>query len=161
MTTLVLYADDARPVPGETFGNAVEGGTTLSRFALEFPAGQVTACQWAIPKLKGYTTGNIVATVMWGAASATSGTVDFGVSVAAVTPNTDTQDVATDAWATENTAQDTQLGTTAERLHEVDVTVSNLDSVADGDRLSVRLRRANSGTMTGAARIYGVSLAYS
>lgn len=111
-----------------------------------------------------YGSGNITVTVEWYADTASSGGVVFGASLAAITPNTDSQDIETKAFATENTNSDTHLGTTGQRLHSMDITVSNLDSVAAGDSCVLRLRRAPadaSDTMTGDAIVTRVILSYS
>lgn len=110
-----------------------------------------------------YGSGNLTVTLDWYADTAASGNVGFGASLAAITPNTDTQDIETKAFATENTATDAHLGTTNQRLHTFDIAVSNLDSVAAGDWCCLRLRRdpATSGDMTGDAIIVGVTLSYS
>ena len=88
----------------------------------------------------------------------------FGCSLAAITPNTDTQDVETKAFATEVTGSDSHLGTTGQRLHEMTVTVSNLDSLAAGDTIWLKLARKvadASDTMTGAALVTGIQIEYS
>lgn len=111
-----------------------------------------------------YGSGNITATVHWYADSATTGGVVWGGSLAAITPDTDTQDIETKAFATESTAADTHLGTTGQRLHSIDITLSNLDSLTAGDWVCLRLRRAPadaSDTMTGDAIVVGLTLSYS
>lgn len=111
-----------------------------------------------------YGSGNLTVTVEWYADTASANGIVFGASLCALTPNTDTQDIETDAFATENTASDTHLGTTGQRLHTFDITVSNLDSIAAGDDCRLRLRRVpadGSDTMTGDAVVTRVVVAYS
>lgn len=111
-----------------------------------------------------YGSGNITVTVEWYADTASANGVTFGASLAAITPNTDTQDIETKAFATENTASDTHLGTTGQRLHTFDITISNLDSIAADDYCVLRLRRvpADAGdTMTGDAIVVRVTVSYS
>jgi len=111
-----------------------------------------------------YGSGSITVTIGWYAATATSGGVVWETALAAVTPNTDTGDVETKAFATVNTAADTHLGTTAKRAHTVDVTVSNLDSMAAGDWVWLRISRLTtdgSDTMLGDAILTGVDISYS
>lgn len=110
-----------------------------------------------------YASGNLTVRIRWYADTATSGGVTFGASIAAITPNTDTQDIETKAFATENTASDTHLGTTGQRLHEFTITVSNLDSVAGMDDLTLRIARkvADAGdTMTGDCLVTAVIVEY-
>ena len=122
------------PVPGLAFD-----GTTQETAYFYFPA-------------ISYGSGNVSVEVEWYADSGTTDAITFGASLAAITPNTDTTDIETKAFATENTASDSHLGTTAQRLHSFTITVSNLDSLAAGDWVCLRLRRvpADGGdTMTG------------
>lgn len=112
-----------------------------------------------------YGSGNLTIDVEWYASSATSGAIVFGASLQAITPNTDTQDVETDGFATENTAADTHLGTVGKRDHKFSITVSNLDSLANGDACVLRFRRipADAGdTMTtGLCIVTRVTISYS
>lgn len=111
-----------------------------------------------------YGSGNITVTIGWYAATATSGAVVWETALAAMTPNTDTASWEGKAFATANTATDTHLGTTAQRPHSIDVTVSNLDSIAANDWAVLRVSRlpADAGdTMSGDAVLVSVDIAYS
>lgn len=111
-----------------------------------------------------YGSGNVTVKIEWYADTATSGGVMFGASLAAITADTDTQDIETKAFATENTQSDTHLGTTGQRLHTMSITVSNLDSIAADDYICLRIRRVPadaSDTMTGDAIIARVIVEYS
>lgn len=111
-----------------------------------------------------YGSGNLTAKVEWYADTASAGDVIWGCAIAAITPNTDSQDIETDAFATAQTATDTHLGTTGQRLHEVDITISNLDSLAAGDHVVMKLYRdadAAGDTMTGDAHLVRVTIQYS
>lgn len=110
-----------------------------------------------------YASGNVTATVYWYADTASSGGVTWGCALAAITPNTDTQDIETKAYATENTANDTHLGTTGQRLHTVDVTITNLDSLTADDWVSMKVGRVVSDggdTMAGDALLVGIKISY-
>ena len=88
----------------------------------------------------------------------------WGVSLAAITPNTDTQDVETKAFDTEETVADTHLGTTGQRLHSIALTLTETDAVAAGDDVTLRLARKvadASDTMTGDAQVTAVIVEYS
>lgn len=98
--------------------------------------------------------------IEWYADTASSGTVIFGVSVAAITPNTDTQDIETDALDTESTGTDTHLGTTNQRLHSLNIAIANTDSLAADDDLVIRIRLLNTGTMTGDAIVTKVMITW-
>jgi hypothetical protein len=102
--------------------------------------------------------------VYWAADTATSGDVIWGCQIAAVTPDTDTQDITTKALATAQTVTDTHLGTTARRLHVAAITITNLDSLANNDWVWIRIYRdadAGGDTMTGDAWFVGARLEYS
>lgn len=134
------------PVPGLAF-DATTQETAFFRFSA-----------------RNYGSGNVTVEVEWYADTASTGGVTFGASLAAITPNTDTQDIETKAFATENTASDTHLGTTGQRDHSFTITVSNLDSLANGDDVTLRLRRVpadGSDTMTGDAVVTRAIVSYS
>lgn len=101
--------------------------------------------------------------IEWYADTASSGAVVWQVALAAITPNTDSQDIETKAFATAQQATDTHLGATGQRLHSDTITISNVDSLAAGDRLRIRITRlpADAGdTMTGDAVLVGATFAY-
>lgn len=89
----------------------------------------------------GYTSGNIDIDLDWYADTASSGAVMWGAAIAAITPNTDSQDVETDALATQATVTTTHLGTTAQRVHRSTITITSLDSVDTDDMVVVQIQR--------------------
>lgn len=115
--------------------------------------------------ISNYGSGNITVTVFWYADTASSGNVQWGARIAAITPNSDTQDIETKALATATETQDSHLGTTGQRLHSIDVVVSNLDSVADGDLVTLGIYRdasdTSNDTMTGDAILVAARVSYS
>lgn len=138
-------------------------GTNFPVPGLAFDATTQETAYFRFPALS-YGSGNVTVTVEWYADTASANGITFGASLAAITPNTDTQDIETKAFATENTASDTHLGTTGQRLHSFDITVTNLDSIAAGDDVTLRLRRVPadaSDTMTGDAIVTRVIVSYS
>jgi hypothetical protein len=111
-----------------------------------------------------YGSGNIDVDLYWYADTASSGNVVWGAAISAITANTDSQDIETDALATENTVTDSHLATVNQRLHQATVTVSNLDSLAADDVVTLRVRRVGSNgsdTMTGDAALVYVRISYS
>src|ERR1044071_7615930 len=90
-----------------------------------------------------YGSGSVTARIRWGGASATSGDVKWGVSLACITPDNDTGSVASKAFATEATVVDTHLGTTADREMTTSVALSgaSLDSIAADDEVYVQIAR--------------------
>lgn len=140
-------------------------GTNITASSYSFDAAQDEGIQFSIPQLVAYTaSSNFSINLAWYAATATVGDVVWGSALAAVTPGTDTQNVETDSWATETRVTGSHLGTTAQRLHNHTVTITNLDSAASGDYMVFRvIRRAgtDSGdTMAGDARLVGVTISY-
>ena len=163
-TRLVLAIAAALPVPGVTFPQLKSAGTNINAMSLSFDAAATEGCQFTIPYLPAYGSGNLTVKLRWYADTASSGDVVWGAAIAALTPETDSQDVETDAWATENTVTDTHLGLTAQRVMEASITVSNLDSVAAGDYVTLRIQRlggSGSDTMAGDAQLVGVVVEYS
>jgi len=138
-------------------------GTNFPVSGLAFDATSDEAAFWKFVA-SNYGSGNLTVSIFWYADTASSGDVIFDVQISAITPNSDSQDIETDALATANSVTDSHIGTTGQRLHQADVTVSNLDSLAAGDLVHLRLNRdANNGsdTMTGDAIVVAVTVAYS
>lgn len=141
----------------------VRQGTSIPVPGLDFDAATDEAAFFFF-RAVAYGSGNLTVSIDWYADTASSGDVIWGAQLACITPNTDTQDIETKALATANTATDTHLGTTGQRLHTIDITVSNLDAIAAGDYVALRIYRdadAAGDTMTGDATIVGVQVSYS
>lgn len=108
---------------------------------------------------------NITVDIVWGAATATSGVVRWSAALAAITPESDSQDPETKSYATATTVDDTHLGTTAKRLHRATVTLTgaSLDSIAGGDEAWLKIGRvadhAND-TLTGKAWLHKVRFSF-
>lgn len=164
MATVTQHLDPgAAQFLSTAFPALVRNGTNFPITGLAYDATGDEAAYWAL-RATNYGSGNLTVKLHWYADTATSGAVVWGVQLAAITPNTDTQDVETKTLATANTATDTHLGTTGQRLHEIDVTVSNLDSLANGDAVWLRIYRdadAAGDTMAGDAILTGVTVSYS
>jgi hypothetical protein len=138
-------------------------GTNFAVSVLFYDAAAIESAYWKFPST-GYGSGNVTVDLFWYADTASSGDVVWGCALAAITPNTDTQDVETKAFATQNTATDTHLGTTGQRLHQIAVTVTNLDSLAVGDMVWIRIQRVATDagdTMTGDAGLVLARVSYS
>jgi hypothetical protein len=116
-------------------------------------------------RIAGYGTGNLTLNLLWWADSASSGNVRWSGALAALTPGVDTQDVTTDTMATETVVTAAHLGTVGRRMHLTSIVLTNLDSLANGDRLSLRVGRLGfsdgADTMAGLAVLSGLELTYS
>ncbi len=138
-------------------------GTNFPVTALAFDAAATETAYWRM-RAANYGGGNLVAEIEWYADSASSGDVVWEASIAAITPETDTQDIETKAFATAQTVTDSHLGTTGQREHRALLTISNLDSLADKDDLTLKFSRlgaSGSDTMTGDALLVRVVLTWS
>lgn len=144
------------------FPALTRNGTNIPVVGLAYDAATEEAAFWEF-QATNYASGNLTVTVYWYADTATSGDIVWAAQLAAITANTDTQDVETKSLATANTATDTHLGTTGQRLHSIPITVSNLDSVAADDAVWIRIARqaaAGGDTMTGDGVLVGVTVSY-
>jgi hypothetical protein len=158
------FTPDAAIFRTTTFPAIVQAnGTNIPVRGLAFDAATEEACFFRFIAT-GYGSGNLTVTFYWYADTASTGDVIWGAAIAAITSNTDTQDIETDALATAATSTDTHLGTTGQRLHNIAVTVSSLDSLAVGDNVYIRVYRdadAAGDTMAGDAILVGLTVAYS
>lgn len=162
-TVSLTLTPDSVQFQSSAFPALVKNGTNFPLVGLAFDAGADEAAFWKFQALS-YGSGNLTVTIEWYADTATSGDVIWGVQIGAITPNVDTQDVETKTLATANTATDTHLGTTGQRLHNVAVTVSNLDSLAANDAVLMRVYRdadAAGDTLTGDVILTMVTVSYS
>jgi len=138
-------------------------GTNFPIHVLAFDAASDEAAH-IVFRASNYGSGNLTVAIDWYADSASSGDVVWGAQIAAITPDTDSQDIETDALATASTVTDSHLTTVGQRLHRASITVSNLDSLAADDDVFLRLYRdADNGsdTMTGDALVVLVTVSYS
>lgn len=136
------------PVPGQAFDASAATGEKA---------------YWKLRAIN-YGSGNLTLDLEWYADTATSGDVKWGARIACITPDTDSQDIETKAFATQTTVTDTHLGTTGQRLHRCSITISNLDSIAADDELFLEIQRLSADaadTMTGDAILVSALLTYS
>lgn len=138
-------------------------GTNFAVSGLAFDAATEETAFWKF-KANNYGSGNLTLVIRWYADTASSGDVIWGARIAAITPDTDSQDVETKALATANTVTDSHLGTTGQRVHSCSITISNLDSIAADDLVFLAIYRdadAAGDTMTGDAIFLEAELSYS
>jgi hypothetical protein len=138
-------------------------GTNLPVESLAFDAATEEAVFFAFPAIN-YGSGNLTIRLRWYADTASTGGITFGASLAAITPDLDTTDIEAKAFSSEQTGSDSHLTTTGQRLHEMTITLSNLDNLAAEDWCVLKLARkvADGGdTMTGDALVTEVGVDYS
>ncbi|MWA08761.1 hypothetical protein [Streptomyces sp. BA2] len=138
-------------------------GTAFPVSGLRYDAAGTETAYWKLDSF-GYGSGNITCDLLWQAENATSGVVRWEVAIAAITADTDSQDVTTKAFATVQTVDDTHLGTTGKRVMLATVTISNLDSIAASDLVWVKIARLGghaNDTMANDAWLIQARLTYS
>ncbi|GII84606.1 hypothetical protein Ssi03_25960 [Sphaerisporangium siamense] len=138
-------------------------GTNFPVSRLLYDATNIESAYWKIEAVN-YASGSWACELIWYAVNATTGTCRWRVAVAAITPDSDSQDVETKALATAQAVDDAHLGTTSKRLHKAVLSISNLDSVAAGDEVWVQVsREANhaNDTLANDAALTSVRLSYS
>lgn len=117
---------------------------------------------WVLRMPQDYASGPVLK-LQFASASATTGDVIVQAELFAVTPN-DSAAVSSDSYDTANASAATTVpATTAGRLFEISITLTNADSLAAGDYLAIRASRdANNGsdTMAGDLYLLAASLEY-
>lgn len=154
---------DAIPASSNGAAHDVLAGTNYPVPALAFDAGTDETVFFYSHAIN-YGSGNLTINIDWYADTASSGDVIWGAQLAAITQDTDSQDIETKAFAAAQTVTDTHLGTTGQRLHRAVLTLSNLDSLAANDWFALKIYRdadAGGDTMTGDALLVGVVVTYS
>lgn len=138
-------------------------GTNFPVTALAYDAAAQENAYWKFSAIN-YGSGNLTLTILWYADTATTSVVRWDTAIAAITPDTDSQDIETKAFATAQAVDDTHLGTTGQRLHTCAITISNLDSIAANDAGFIRISRLGNhanDTMTGDVFLERATLSYS
>lgn len=154
-------------IPASTNGAAfkVVAGTNFPVLSLAFDGGSTDETVYTTFRAASYGSGNLTLKLNWYADTASSGDVVWGAAIAAITPDTDSQDVETKSFATANTVTDSHLGTTGQRLHTCTIVISNLDSLAADDLVALQIYRdasdTGTDTMTGDACLLWAELSYS
>jgi hypothetical protein len=137
-------------------------GTNFPVFGYAFDAASTETIQYRVP-IENYGSGNLTLKLHWYSRSgSTSGAVVWSTDIEAITDG-DAQSMETDAFATAQTVT-TTVNATAKGPTGSSITISNLDSLATGDTIELRIQRlgANAGdTMAGDAILFAIELQYS
>lgn len=133
-------------------------------YQLAFDASTDEMCMWSFRMPSNYSSTPVLI-VQYKMTSATTGAVRFECYLAAITPNVDTTDADAKAFASSNSTGQTVPATTAGKVNELTITLTNADSLAAGDWVIVYLRRDADGTTgtddaTGDCEVIGVTLQY-
>lgn len=143
-----VYPGTNFPVSGLAFDGA---GSTIERAYWKFEP-------------TNYGSGNITCDVIFYNDLSTAGACVWEACLAAITPDTDSQDVETKTFATAQTVTKSHPGTTAQRLQKATITISSLDSIAAGDEVWLRVSRLQTDagdTSTADMILTSVRLSYS
>jgi len=165
VATVFLQLHPRAAIPDSSTGaqHDVLDGTNFPIPVLAFDTTTEEQAYWT-GRAYNYGSGNITVGIDWYADTASSGVVRWGTAIAAITPDTDSQDIETKAFATAIEANDTHLGTVGQRLHRAIITLSNLDGLALDDWFAFKLYRDvgdAADTMAGDAFSGLVTLSYS
>jgi hypothetical protein len=111
-----------------------------------------------------YGSGNVTLLLDWYARAGTApttGSVTWGGALSVITPS-DATNITTDSYATENTQSSTQ-NSTINGVVRATLTISNLDSLAAGDTVSLRVRITSNtmGSPASDAVLIGATVTYS
>lgn len=140
----------------------VVSGTNFPVSSLDFDAATDESIFFKFRAVN-YGSGNLTLALDWYADTASTGSVVWGAQIACITPDTDSQDIETKAFATANSVTDTHLGTTGQRLHRALLTLSNLDGLAADDWCVLKIfRDADHGSddLAGDACLVGLTVSY-
>jgi hypothetical protein len=148
----------ARPDPTNTPEMVYIAGTNFPASGYAFPQSSSKAIYLPFRALQ-YGGGNLTLVLTWYSRSgSTSGSAQWTAALAAITPG-DATSVEAKAFATsQNTT--TTVNATAKGDTSTTITVSNLDSLANGDDGWIKLTRTDT-SMVGDAIVFGGDLAYS
>lgn len=142
--------------------NHADRGVIQDRAYMAFDAATVESMiSKAVQVPAAYAGGTVKADILYAMATATSGNVDFEVSVEALTPADAVDTDSASSFDTANAANETVPGT-AGYLSKLTITLANKDSMAAGDMIRIKIERdaddETNDTAAGDCRVYGVTL---
>lgn len=120
-------------------------GTNAAVGGYAFPSGSVTSIYFQF-KITNYTSGNLTLVLDGYSTTTSTNTTTFEAQIGALTPGVDTTLWTTKALATATSATWTGRST-ANSPQTATITISNLDSLANGDDVLLRIGRQNAGTL--------------
>lgn len=130
------------------------------RWELLFDDATDELCYWTFRLPENYSSAPAIK-IQHKAASAATGNAGFDCAIMAVTPG-DSADVDTPSFNTDNVGAANATPATAGHLDETSITLSNNDSMAANDMVTVRLNRntAVASDLVGDIEVVAVSLEY-
>jgi hypothetical protein len=169
-TGSVLLRPGAADLPDGTASNAAPGFSRFKSSATapgpytvraQFDATTREQLMWTFRMPADYASAPVVV-AQFAMTSATTGNVILEARIAAITPG-DATDIDTKAFAAANTSATTAVAATAGFVKEISITMTNADSLAAGDQVTLYLARdaANaSDTATGDLELISAALTY-
>ena len=156
MALIFSLDPDSAQFPSTNFPDPQVVHSTERRRVLAFTA-ESQACAWSrkCPAISG----SLTAVVTYSTATETSGTVQWDVAVEADTVGTDSLDTdASTSYDTTNTHTAVTVPGTAGIRGTASITLSNADSLAEGDMVRFRLTRNTGGSTTGTIYFHDLSI---
>lgn len=141
MATRAILLPGAAEFPSSGFPQLTISNTTERRLVLSFDTTTQETCAWTFVAPAGIT-GTLHAIVSYAMASATTGGVAVEVGIEAITTGDSMDTDAATSYDTTNTATDATVPGTAGYMKQIDVTLTNADSIAAADLVRLYLRRA-------------------
>lgn len=135
---LPLSLQAAQPDVSDTFPEAVVAGTNVTHFGYGFDTASTESIVFQVPRMSTYA-GSMVALIEY-YTSVISGGVAFDVAFCAIAAD-DSESMLAKNYDTVNGGSDSAVPGTANYPGQVSVTCSNVDSLATGDHLFVKLTR--------------------
>ena len=145
-TTRYTFTPESAGFPTSAFAALTQIGTgTYARLVLAFDGATDEDAFWTFVAPQGLS-GALSAVISYCMASAVTGTVRFEAKIEATTPG-DTDDLDAAAhFGTTNSNGGTVPATTAGKMGQIEVTLTNADSIAAGDYCRLNIHRDADGT---------------
>ena len=160
MATIAVFTPNSAEFPSANFPQITTIHSTGRRPVLAFDASTQETCMWTGVAPTTFT-GTPTAVIQYVMASATTGSVDFEVSLEAVTDGDATDLDTAESFDTVNSGSATVPGT-AGHIDQKSISLANLDGMVAGDYYRLKVSRdaddAVNDTATGDLYLLGVEL---
>lgn len=158
MATRAILLPGAADFPSSNFPQLTTVHSTERRMVLGFDATTQETCSWVFVAPAGIT-GTLHAIVSYSMASATTGGVAVEAGIEALTSGDTVDTDSATSYDTTNTATDAAVPGTAGYMEQIDITLTNADSIAAADLVRLYVRRApanGTDTATGDLLVHAV-----
>lgn len=155
MSTRAIFLPESAAFPTTNFPAFQQDAQ--GRTYLAFDASTAETCYWTFAAPQGLT-GTLTALLTYRAASATSGTAQFDLSIEAITDGDTVDTDSASSFDTANTPTAVTVPGTAGYIDQITATLTNADSIAVGDLCRLRLARNTADTAAGDLQVLAVEL---